>query len=67
MSLLKTTLDANAFACILEFVPKPSAERFPTPAPLMPPPPLSGRPLPLPIRPRAPTPLAISPPAPFNR
>ncbi|NIF16581.1 methylenetetrahydrofolate reductase C-terminal domain-containing protein [Pantoea sp. Cy-639] len=30
MSLLKTTLDANAFACILEFVPKPSAERFAT-------------------------------------
>lgn len=30
MSLLKTTLDANAFACILEFVPKPGAERFAT-------------------------------------
>ncbi|QXH47730.1 methylenetetrahydrofolate reductase C-terminal domain-containing protein [Pseudomonas xanthosomatis] len=30
MSLLKSTLDANAFACILEFVPKPSAARFAT-------------------------------------
>lgn len=30
MSVLKTALDTKAFACILEFVPKPSAERFAT-------------------------------------
>jgi len=28
MSLLKTALRENTFVCVMEFVPKPSAERF---------------------------------------
>lgn len=66
MSLLKSALDANAFACILEFVPKPSAERFATLETLMARRHLCGWPLTVAISDRVGSALDLSPLDAFN-
>lgn len=66
MSLLKTALHEHAFVCIMEFVPKPSAERFAALEAIMARKQLCGWPLTVSIGDRVGSPLDMSPLDAFN-